>query len=60
MFQVILRRTDGELNFFRPWESYKKGFGDKKGEHWLGECFVMFWAKKEKTMNNQAHEILDM
>ncbi|XP_043089118.1 microfibril-associated glycoprotein 4-like [Puntigrus tetrazona] len=33
---VFLRRKDGELNFFRPWDSYKKGFGNKGGEHWLG------------------------
>ncbi|CAN9508841.1 unnamed protein product [Ophioblennius macclurei] len=33
---VILRREDGELNFFRHWESYRNGFGNLAGEHWLG------------------------
>ncbi|KAL1262282.1 hypothetical protein QQF64_007547 [Cirrhinus molitorella] len=37
---VILRRMDGEVNFFRPWESYKKGFGNKSGEYWIGLEFL--------------------
>ncbi|XP_050983079.1 microfibril-associated glycoprotein 4 [Labeo rohita] len=39
-WMVILRRMDGEVNFFRPWESYKKGFGNKDGEYWLGLEFL--------------------
>ncbi len=33
---VILRRTNGELNFTRGWEEYKRGFGDLNADHWIG------------------------
>ena len=33
MFQ---RRRDGSENFYRGWTEYENGFGNVKGEHWLG------------------------
>ena len=33
MFQ---RRRDGSVSFYRGWVEYENGFGDVKGEHWLG------------------------
>ncbi|XP_056310193.1 microfibril-associated glycoprotein 4-like [Danio aesculapii] len=33
---VFQRRMDGRINFYQPWEEYKKGFGTTEGEYWLG------------------------
>lgn len=33
---VIQRRNDGSVNFYRNWESYKRGFGQLQNKFWLG------------------------
>ena len=33
---VIQRRTGDSLNFERPWDCYRNGFGDLTGNFWLG------------------------
>ncbi|XP_031417962.1 microfibril-associated glycoprotein 4-like [Clupea harengus] len=33
---VFQKRVDGTVNFFRPWNQYKDGFGNASSEYWLG------------------------
>ncbi|XP_029986213.1 microfibril-associated glycoprotein 4-like, partial [Sphaeramia orbicularis] len=44
---VVQRRMDGTLNFFRPWEQYKMGFGNAAGEHWLGLDHMYYLTRRE-------------
>ena len=32
----FIHRYNGLLDFYLKWNDYKIGFGDLRGEHWLG------------------------
>lgn len=35
-WMVLQQRLDGSVDFYRDWNSYRKGFGDLTSEFWLG------------------------
>ncbi|XP_023674552.1 angiopoietin-related protein 1-like [Paramormyrops kingsleyae] len=43
---VIQCRRDGSVNFFRNWDTYKKGFGNIDNEYWLGLENIYSLAKQ--------------
>ena len=52
MFQ---RRRDGSEDFYRGWVDYENGFGNVKGEHWLGlkkiHCLTSVTGKTKLRIN---------
>ncbi|KAJ4924994.1 hypothetical protein JOQ06_003941 [Pogonophryne albipinna] len=42
---VIQQRLDGSVSFNRTWADYKKGFGNLRGEFWLGNDHIHSMTK---------------
>lgn len=42
---VIQQRLNGSVSFNRTWTEYKKGFGNLRGEFWLGNDHLHFLTK---------------
>ena len=38
--KVIQRRIDDSVNFDRNWKDYEVGFGDIRGNYWIGRYMV--------------------
>ncbi|KFB36497.1 AGAP012000-PA-like protein [Anopheles sinensis] len=51
---VVQNRFEGKVGFNRNWNEYRNGFGNKKGEHWLG----LLWLKN--ILSTGGHELLIM
>uniref|UniRef100_A0A182QXC8 Fibrinogen C-terminal domain-containing protein n=1 Tax=Anopheles farauti TaxID=69004 RepID=A0A182QXC8_9DIPT len=49
---VFQRQFNGSVNFFRNWTEYKRGFGELRGEHWLG------LDKLHAIVSTRQHELL--
>ncbi|XP_076150117.1 microfibril-associated glycoprotein 4-like [Alosa pseudoharengus] len=48
---VFQKRMDGSVNFYRPWNHYKKGFGDLTSEYWLGlDNIVLLTMRKRNKL----------
>ncbi|KAF3703993.1 Microfibril-associated glycoprotein 4 36 kDa microfibril-associated glycoprotein [Channa argus] len=52
---VFQRRMDGSVNFYRPWDQYKIGFGNAAGEYWLGLESLFYM-----TLRKQYELLVDM
>ncbi|XP_031418077.2 microfibril-associated glycoprotein 4-like, partial [Clupea harengus] len=48
---VFQRRVDGTVNFIRPWNQYKDGFGNASSEYWLG------LESQHQLTTNREHEL---
>ena len=47
---VFQRRVDGSVSFLKNWASYKTGFGDLHGNHWLGLDILHKLTKSASTL----------
>ncbi|KAM6986553.1 fibrinogen-like 2a [Aplochiton taeniatus] len=47
---LIQQRLNGSVSFNRTWADYKKGFGDPRGEFWLGNDRLHLLTKAKDTI----------
>jgi hypothetical protein len=46
---IIQRRESAQVNFSRPWEDYKRGFGDLEGNFWFGNEYIANLVNSKAT-----------
>lgn len=55
---VIQHRITGSVNFNRTWTEYKNGFGDLRGEFWLGNDHIHLLARaKDMVLRIELEDI---
>ncbi|KAM3859103.1 fibrinogen-like 2a [Diretmus argenteus] len=47
---IIQQRLNGSVSFNRTWAEYKKGFGNLRGEFWLGNDHIHLLTKAKDTI----------
>ena len=47
---VFQKRLDGSVDFYRGWNDYKQGFGNLKGEYWLGLNKIYRLTKEQSRL----------
>ncbi|XP_072233296.1 fibrinogen-like 2a [Leuresthes tenuis] len=58
---VIQQRLDGSVSFNRTWDEYKKGFGNLRGEFWLGNDHIHLLTKaKDMILRVELEDFEDV
>lgn len=47
-WMIFQRRIDGSEDFYRTWNDYATGFGERNGEYWLGNEFLHLLTSMKK------------
>lgn len=46
-FKVFQRRIIGDVDFFRNWAAYARGFGNSQGDFWLGMSILLLTFSRQ-------------